>query len=169
MSDTTNKECAAGANIVPFVLAMVVCDAVHHDRGTGKWFILGTFSVIKTVGFPAIHPPMWVYTALTDGRGKISLQLRLVDVDEEDDPLVEVNGEIPMDDPRTVREVVFPIPPIQFLAAGEYRFQLFADTEFLMERRIIVVGPAPLIREPDHATDDPEPEDVDHSGEELSE
>jgi hypothetical protein len=63
----------------PEVLAMVLADHIHRDPGNGKFFILGTYSVIAAAEFPVTHPVIQVYASLIDGRGPTPLKLILVD------------------------------------------------------------------------------------------
>ncbi len=123
----------------PYTLAMIVCDSVHKDQATGKCTILGSFSSVSAKKFPAVHPSLAVYVAITDGRGKTPLRLCLVSVDE-DDILFEGEVEVDFEDPRAVLELVFVVANIGFPKEGEYRFQLFSGTVPLLERRLVVLG-----------------------------
>ena len=106
-------------SVAPYPLAIVVCDAVWRDPGTNKFFILGSFSIIHSRAFPAIHPQSAVYISLTDGRGTIPIKLCLVSAEEEDvDPLFEAEMEMEFRDPRMIAELVFGIQGVAFLSAG---------------------------------------------------
>jgi len=135
-----NEKASQDEANAPYVLAMVVCDAVWRDHGNGKCYVLGTFSTIGSTTFPAIHPILSVYLALTDGRGRTDVLLRLVDAAEEAEPLFESPpSAIDWSDPRMVAELVFQVNGVMFPGPGEYRLQVFSGTEPLMERRIVVV------------------------------
>jgi len=82
---------------------------------------------------------MAVYDAITDGRGKVPISLALVDAEDEQEPLFHAEGEVDFSDPRAVVEAEFHLQGLTFPAAGEYRFQLRAAGEFLIERRLVVV------------------------------
>ena len=129
-----------GTGLEPYVLALVICDAIHVDPGTGKRTILGCFSAIHTRGFPTVHPHMAIYVALTDARGKIPITLRIVDVDEKTDPVFEAEAELEFPDPRTILECDFHVGNVVFPSPGEYRLQLYCRNAPLMERRIVVIG-----------------------------
>lgn len=131
----------------PYPLAMVICDNIHVDPGTGKKFLLGCFSVIHAAEFPAMHPLMSLYVSITNGRGNIPVRVQLVDADEVRDPLWVVENDVEFPDPRLVMEMAFYLGGITFPEPGEYRFQLFASNEFIMERRILANL---LVREKDH-------------------
>jgi hypothetical protein len=123
---------------------LIICDYVHRDPGTGKATMLGCFSVIHAREFPARHPRLFVHTILTDGRGKLPVRLKIVDAEEELDPLFDQELEVELKDPRAVGELTFQIDNLTFPSPGEYRLQLFAGAEFLMERRVIVNQLPPL-------------------------
>lgn len=125
---------------LPQVLTMTIADVVHRDAGNGKFFILGTYNSIATQGFPCIHPVMGVYLALTDGRGKTPLTVRLIDAEEERDPLLMIEALVDFPDPTQVVEVGFSCQRVEFPQPGEYRLQLFAAGEPLLERRLFVMS-----------------------------
>jgi hypothetical protein len=123
----------------PIPLALVVCDWAHRDGGSGKWTLLGLFSVIGAPELPFTHPLFWIYFAFTDAKTKVPLRIRLVDVNEERPPLVEIAAEIEVESPLAVNEIVAPISAATFVAFGEYRLQAYTCGELLIERRIMVV------------------------------
>ncbi len=122
----------------PYTLALIICDQIYADPSTGKMTILGTFTTIGARRFPAVHPSMAVYLAVTDGRGKCPIRVRLIDVDEEREPIFTLDGEVEFKDPRGVVEMPFQTPPLTFPEPGEYRLQLFCGDEPLMERRMVL-------------------------------
>jgi hypothetical protein len=63
----------------------------------------------------------------------------LIDVDEENEPLFEVTAEAEFIDPRLVFEMSVAVPPIEVTTAGEFRLQLHACEQFVLERRITVI------------------------------
>ncbi len=122
----------------PVVLAMLVCDAIHQDPATRKCTILGTFSTISARKFPVVHRQLGVHVALTDGHGKSRIKLMLVGADEKQPPLFSGEGTIEFADPRVVAELNFRLNNVTFPHPGEYRFQVYANDELLMERRLHV-------------------------------
>jgi hypothetical protein len=62
----------------------------------------------------------------------------LVDADEDRQPVLELEQEFDCSDPRQVIQLMFTVRNLVFPEEGEYRLQLFASGEFLMERRIII-------------------------------
>jgi hypothetical protein len=128
----------------PDVLAMVLADTILHDLGSGKFYIQGTYAAIFAPEFPWRHGPIMVYFAITNGHGKTPIKVRVIDLDDEEEPLIEAVGmEIDFPDPLAVAEGVIKCAPVLFPRPGEYRLQLFGASEFLKERRLQVI-PMPL-------------------------
>ncbi len=122
----------------PVLLAALVCDMVIVDQMTGKVTVVGIFDLISASDYPARHDSLYVYCQLTNGRGRVTVRIRIVDLDKEDEgPIHEgtVVGEFV--DVRQVANVVYRVGGLTFPHPGEYRVQVFAGTEFLGERRIL--------------------------------
>lgn len=138
----------AGPIQAPYVLAMMLCDQVIIDVQTGKQSLIGTFSVINTLGFPLTYPGFTVYIALTDGHGDTPLKVRLIDVDEGREPVIDRELKIQFGDPHQTCEMHTVFRNVVFPSAGEYRFQLFCQDAPLMERRLVVRQVTPRHRPP---------------------
>lgn len=124
---------------VPYALAMVIADQIYIDPATGKRSILGCFSAIHSHSFPAIYPVISVMMQLTDGRGKVPLRFRLVDADEENVIFESDIMELPFADSRAIMDIAFVVQNAVFPVPGEYRLQLLANDEYVMERRLILI------------------------------
>ncbi|MHC4990126.1 MAG: DUF6941 family protein [Planctomycetota bacterium] len=125
----------------PLAQAMIVCDAVHRDQSTGKYFLLGTFSTIFTRQLPCRHRQMCLFVAMTECRGPTPITVKLIRIDPEggqDVVITQAQGEIQARDPLQVHEVVLPLRNVQFEHSGEYRFQLESAGELLLEKRLVV-------------------------------
>lgn len=122
----------------PYALAIGICDLVYRDRGTGKRFILGCFSALHAREFPAIHPGLGIYIDLTNGRGNVAVKVQIVDTDEELEPIWIGESEVEFKDPRMVAEIDLLVAGLRFPEPGEYRVQVFANGEFIIERRLLV-------------------------------
>ena len=120
-------------------MALVLCEGIWTDGATGKKFILGCFTAIRAREFPAIQPLLCAYILLTNGRGKVPFKVVIVDVDEERQPIAEINGEIEFPDVRTVASIDAIMMGVSFPSAGEYRLQVFVNGEFIIERSFLVV------------------------------
>jgi hypothetical protein len=68
-----------------------------------------------------------------------------VGANEGDPPLFSGEGTIEFPDPRVVAELNFGLRNVGFPHPGEYRFQVYANEELLMERRlhVFMIQPKP--------------------------
>ncbi len=121
----------------PLLLAVLVCDQIIRDAETGKASIIGAFENINAPKYPARHPWLAFFCQLTNGRGKIRISVRLVNVEKDDEVIFEGAADCQFRDVREIANLIFNIGGIVFPQPGEYRFQILAGTEFLGERRII--------------------------------
>ena len=118
---------------------MVMCDLIWHDSYSGKHSLLGAFSQLNSSTYPFIHERLSVYVLLTEGHGTVKLRLQIVDVDEQRPPVVRIDVEQPFRDPTAINESSFTFNNLRFESPGDYRLQLFANGEFVMERRLPVI------------------------------
>lgn len=121
----------------PVLLSVIICDLVIIDRITDKPSIIGAFETISAPKYPARHPRLVFFCQLTNGHGKAGITVKLVDVQEEDKTLFEGTIEQEFKDVRQVANLTLDIGGMVFPHPGEYRFQIYAGTEFLGERRIV--------------------------------
>lgn len=124
----------------PLAQAMILCDAIHRDRATGKFFLLGTFSVIHARRTPFKLDQLSLYAVLTECRGRTPFTVRLVRTDpkEGDQPVAEAQGHIDSEGPLHIHELVLEFRSVTFDRPGVYRFQLLSDGAPLLEKRLLV-------------------------------
>ncbi|MHC4556058.1 MAG: DUF6941 family protein [Planctomycetota bacterium] len=122
----------------PLLLASIICDQVITDQFTKKTSIIGAFDSIAAPRFPARNPSLAFFCQLTNGRGKVLVTIRLVDVEKNDEILFEGKMEAKFRDVREVTNMTFNFGGFVFPHPGEYRFQLYIGKEFLGERAIIL-------------------------------
>ena len=120
----------------PDVLAMLVCDQIITDRMTGKQSLIGMFSKVHAPGFPASHPQLSVFVALTEGYGRTELTIRIVDSNDERPPIVQGKGTVEFKNPRAIAHLALQFHGLVFPLPGEYRVQLFCRDELLREARL---------------------------------
>ena len=120
----------------PNVLSLIVCDQIITDRVTGKVSLIGMFSAIHAPRFPHVHPQTSVYVALTDGRGKTPITIRIVDANEARKALVEGKGAVEFKDPRMIANLALQFHGLTFPEAGQYRVQIWSGSSLLREARL---------------------------------
>ena len=123
----------------PDVLSLIVCDQIITDRLTGKQSLIGMFSKIHARGFPAAHPQICVFVALTEGRGETEFTIRIVDSNEARTPIVEGRGKVKFQDPRAIANLALQFHGLTFPQPGEYRVQLWSGGELLREARLALL------------------------------
>lgn len=140
----------------PDVLTLTVCDQIITDRLTGKVSLIGMFSKIHARSFPAAHPTMAVFVAMTDGHGKTELTIRIADGNDARPALVEGKGLLDFKNPRAIAHLALQFNGLRFPEPGEYRVQLWSGTQLLREARLelikVVDKPKP---EPQSPPDEP--------------
>ena len=124
---------------IPDVLSLIVCDQIITDRLTGKQSLIGMFSAIHARGFPASHPQLCVFVALTEGYGETELTIRITDVDDVRSPIVEGRGKVQFKNPRAIANLALQFHGLTFPQPGAYRVQLFAGQTLLREARLEVI------------------------------
>src|SRR5688572_18248039 len=95
----------------PIPLAMLICDSVIEDKGSGKKSLIGLFNSITASQAPCTHGPLDVFLALTDGNGEYPVLLRCIRSDTEA-PLIELPGKIKFLNPQGVLEIHYHIGAI---------------------------------------------------------
>jgi hypothetical protein len=125
----------------PMAQALVICDQIIEEAGTRKKSLVGVFNSIFASTFPVQHPKMCVYTSLTNGRGRLKIELRGVRVGEqgsEDKQFLSVSGTIEFPDPNQVVEMLFNLNGVTFERPGLHTFELYCEGNLLLEKRFSV-------------------------------
>ena len=124
----------------PLVLALVLADNGHLDPVSDKYYILGIISGIRAASFPTEPADLCVYAALTEGRGKTGISIRLIDTDEAEEPVCSADEEVEFETPLSVIEPMVIMEEIEFPEPGVYRLQLHSGEHLLSEIRLNVEG-----------------------------
>jgi hypothetical protein len=123
------------ASVKPILLALVICDTVIREAGSGKLSLIGTFSGIFSTSFPMTHHSLSVYIAITEGRGRMKCRLRLVSLDD-NNVVFELPGDIEFGGPMNVGEMVFQWNQVRFEKPGVYAFEFWVGNELLGSRKL---------------------------------
>lgn len=65
----------------PQCSTLLLCDAVHQDRGSNKHYVLGTFNDIVVKKMPVAINAM-IFMALTEIVGEVQVNVRIVHADD---------------------------------------------------------------------------------------
>lgn len=123
----------------PTVLSINVCDAIIRDETTKKVSLIGIFNTIQALSFPAIHPLLHLYIALTNGHGKYKGEIKLSD--NKGKTLICAQGPLEFKNPLQVVEINFEWRQLKFEHEGEYIIEVVCDGQQVGMRKFRVIGP----------------------------
>ena len=128
---------------IPSVVAMLVCDQVISEQGTGKKSLIGVFENINAPAFPT-QTRLAIYAKLVDAHGRYNVLIRLVNLKDET-KVADIKADLTVADPTASAELAINIVGIVLPVAGKYEFQLYANDVFLhrvtMKAILIQGGP----------------------------
>ena len=125
------------AGVPPVILTIQVCDSVIVDQLTGRASVLNIFETINAQKYPATHHSMTFFCELTNGHGKVEIDVRLVDVQDDDKIMAEVKSEVVFANVKQICRCILTFGGVTFPKKGDYRFQLFLNGELAGERRLV--------------------------------
>ena len=117
------------SQVVPLLVAALVCDVAVADPGTGKKNLIGIFNNINVGVFPT-NRPMSIYFKITDAEGQYEFEVRYVEVGS-GDVLARANGRLIVPDRLGSHDLYFSFPPLLIRTDGRYEFQVWANSMFL--------------------------------------
>jgi hypothetical protein len=130
----------------PVFVALLLADRVITEDNQKK-AIIGTFTQFTVRQVPAGLPPWYVYAAVTNLAGEHPFSLNLV-VDRTQQVIFSAGGNLRVDEPRRVVELVIPVPNVVFPETGTYIVSFHVGGEQMASRILDVVladahAPAP--------------------------
>jgi hypothetical protein len=117
------------SEVVPVLVAVLVCDAGVADPSTGKKNLIGIFDRVFVRQFPASRA-MSVYVKLTDAEGQYRLIIRYVQTGS-GRVLGEAAGEMKSTDRLTSADAILSFAPLPIPEAGRYEFQVWTNDAYL--------------------------------------
>ncbi len=131
--------------VKPTLQALVLADHIYVDRDSGKKVIAGTFNRLKAETFPAeFGRPTWAYVCLTEIRGRATVELRYVDLSNNQVLMRTKLGDVRAGDPLESIEMVVEVPPFPMPHAGPYALEVHAAGEMLGALRVMAQEISPL-------------------------
>ena len=117
------------SQVVPVLVAALVCDAAVADPSTGKKTLVGIFDRVNVGQFPT-QRPMSLYLKVTDAEGYYDIEVRYVQVGL-GQVLAEAKGEIHSNNRLISLDLNIEFPPLPIPDKGRYEFQIWANSMFL--------------------------------------
>ena len=124
------------SEVVPLLVAALVCDAAVSDRSTGKNSLIGIFDTVYARKLPT-EQPISLYLKMVDAEGYYRFDVRYVQV-ATGKVLANAEGKLTARNHGSF-ELHLPFPPLPIPAKGTYEFQIWANSMFLGSTSIKVV------------------------------
>jgi hypothetical protein len=117
------------AEVVPLLLAALVCDVAVADPTTQKPNLIGIFDNVNVQRFPT-QRPMHFFMKVTDAEGSYDIAVRYVRV-ATGEMLAEGRGQLTSKSRLEPSSLILPFPPLPIPDEGKYEFQVWANQVFL--------------------------------------
>lgn len=117
------------SNVIPVLVAALVCDVVVADPSTGKKNLIGIFDNVNVGRFPTKRR-LSLYMKVTDTEGYYEIEVRYVQVSS-GQVLAEAKGEMYSKDRLISLDLYIDFPPLPIPEKGRYEFQIWANSMFL--------------------------------------
>jgi hypothetical protein len=117
------------SEVVPLLVAVLICDVAVVDPGSGKKNLIGIFDRINVGTFPA-RRPMFVYFKITDAEGLYEMRVRYLHRDT-NELLAEAQGELRATDRLASIDGIIGFPPLSIPREGRYEVQVLANSVYL--------------------------------------
>jgi hypothetical protein len=117
------------SEVVPLLVAALVCDVAVADPSTGKKNLIGIFDQVHVSRFPT-QRSMSLYMKIADAEGHYKFDVRYVQTDT-DKILTKAEGKMAITDRLSSLDQYIPFPSIPIPAPGRYEFQIWANSMFL--------------------------------------
>lgn len=114
---------------IPSVVAMLICDQIIVEQGTGKKSLIGVFEQINAFSFPT-QARLAIYVKLVDASGRYDFLIRVVNLKDET-KVAEIKAVAPNLLPTAAAEFAINIDGIILPEVGKYEFQLYANDTYL--------------------------------------
>lgn len=114
----------APSNVVPVLVAALVCDVAVADPSTGKKNLIGIFDNILVATFPTKRP-MSLYLKLSDAEGHYKIDVLFVQL-ESGRVLGKGQGKFQIDDRLSSADFFLDLPVV-IPTAGRYEFQILTN------------------------------------------
>lgn len=126
-------------NQLPSALGLFLCEQVIVEEKTRNVTVVNCFSHRVVQNFPSEPMPFVAFALLTDGLGKMPLEIIIERLDTmEEINRLEFMAQFP--DPLQTLRFVARIRRCSFPVAGQFQVSLLANHELLAQRKMTIYG-----------------------------
>jgi hypothetical protein len=128
----------------PIVRHFIACEKVDSSAGARQYSLQNIIHSIRTLPgatFPQVHPELFLFVMMTDGRGAHEFGVELVYWDRGTQRSTWASQRVKLDlgrDPLTVHGWPIRLRNLPFVQPGDYDFVLWCDGEVLARETIHV-------------------------------
>ena len=119
----------------PLALTLQVCEKVIVEAETRNLTLVNCFTERAVESIPSEPLSFIVFSTLTDGRGRMPLQVRIETLDDFD-IIVQRTGVITFRDPLQKIRLRVPMEEVSFPMEGGYQILILVDNEVVASQRI---------------------------------
>ncbi|OGO30065.1 MAG: hypothetical protein A2Z29_06550 [Chloroflexi bacterium RBG_16_56_11] len=117
------------SNVIPVLVAALVCDVAIADPSSAKKNLIGIFDRVIVMKFPT-QRPMSLYAKVTDAEGYYQTEIRYIQISS-GKMLAKANGELNSKSRLASTDVIINFPPLPIPIEGRYEFQVWVNSIFL--------------------------------------
>ena len=117
------------SEVVPLLVAALVCDVAVADPSTGKKNLIGIFDQVHVIEFPTSQP-VSLYFKIADAEGLYNFDVRYVQAST-DTVLHHAQGRVTINDRLSSSDQYLAFGAIRIPEPGRYEFQIWANSMFL--------------------------------------
>jgi hypothetical protein len=122
----------------PVVNAMLACDGVHLDPGTGKHTLLGVFDAVAPSGYPSHIDSAAIYVSLTNMKGAYAFELSWLRGDTEEElALVAAVHKVRVSSPLERLVLSFDVDSLPLPVPGRFILRLRVNGRHIQDYAII--------------------------------
>ena len=137
MRTVSQSEDQPRSEVVPLLVAALVCDVAVADPSTGKKNLIGIFDQVQVSKFPT-QQPISLYFKVADAEGFYKFEVRYLQVNT-GEVIAHAEGELRATDRLATSDLHLPFLPLPIPKEGRYEFQIWANSMFLGSTSIAAV------------------------------
>jgi hypothetical protein len=129
-------------SVKPLGKIVYVCDDVLRDPASGKTHVVGAFDTVRVplgADYPFVLDHLCVFAQFAGGRGAIAFRVTVVDASTGDEVFGSSMHSVTMPSGHGVVTLLIRLEDCSFPDPGTYLIQLFADGDFVDDRRLTLI------------------------------